>query len=409
MMFKTPNFTFSLTESLIFNPILQMRADLLNDPKSPHGIGGKMWHFIEAEIGARITALFTSLFAAADAFIHLSTGYYKGTCLLLEKCSPIQTSWNKAEVDDHFRRASFFSGIAVVGSVAGVIWPGVFKYVKQAPSDSFDDGDTISGTLPKKIHELVKAVQNGEETAPFGQLKTCWHSCDLTSKRWFVQAFNQKMFKKVREVLADTVYRPITRGRPIRWLNNEEASAGGTCSKANIVSKGVFFHATSEKALESILKARKVEVRHEKAYRGAFVSTRPELNFGPCVLAFKRNIERLSELHHGFNKANENTYWAGFSQDIPVNDRTLAYIILNSHSESERKRLQNQCRTWTGRTIQVILNDEVDLPGEVAIPKEWPEEGEQAAQKIFYAMQVAIPVPQQRITVPKQRMLLAAG
>lgn len=409
MMFKTPNFTFSLTESLLFYPILQMRADLLNDPKSPHGIGEKMWHFIEAEIGARVTALFTSLFAAADAFVHLSTGYYKGTCLLLEKCSPIQTSWNKAEVDDHFRRAAFFSGIALVGSVAGVIWPGVFKYVKQAPSDSFDDGDTISGTLPKKIHELVKAVQNGKETAPFQQLKTCWRSSDLTNKRWFVQAFNQIPFKGVRKELTDTVYRPITRGRQIRWLNNEEASAGGSFwSQTNNVSKGVFFHATSEKALESILKARKVEVRHEKAYRGAFVSTRPELNFGPCVLAFKRNIERLSELHHGF-KANENTYWAGFSQDIPVNDRTLAYIILDSRSESQREQLQNQCCTWAGRTIRVVLINEVGDPDQVAIPKEWPEEGEQAAQKIFYAMQVAIAVPQQRMTVPKQPMLLAAG
>lgn len=182
--------------------------------------------------------------------------------------------------------------------------------------------------------------------------------------------------------------------------------------RTNTFSKGFFFHATSEKALESILKGKKVEVRHEKAYRGAFVSTQPELGFGRCVLAFKRNIERLSSLEHGFT-INQNTYWAGFSRDIPVDGNTLAYIILNSRSEEERQTLETQCEQWTGRKINVILVEdaqpklnEVESLG-MGIPREWPEEGEQPGQKILHAMKLSIAVPQ-RVTVQQRQRVAVA-
>ena len=122
-----PNAAFSLTERVIINPVLYMRAELLDDPEFSPGIGKKVWHFIEAEIFARVTAIFTSVFAAADAFVHFLTGCYKGTYLLLEKCCNIQAPWNKSEVYAHFQGAAFFTSIALTGSVVGTIWPGVFK------------------------------------------------------------------------------------------------------------------------------------------------------------------------------------------------------------------------------------------------------------------------------------------
>ena len=119
-----------------------------------------------------------------------------------------------------------------------------------------------------------------------------------------------------------------------------------------------------------------MEVRHERAFKGAFVSTTPELHFGRCILAFKRTIERLSPLEHGFAISSK-SYWAGFSRDIPVAESTLAYIILNSRSEEERVELEARCKEWTGRQIEVISFDNFrHKPQQVqdlhmGIPHEW--------------------------------------
>lgn len=410
-----PSVAFSLTEHVIIDPVLHKRAALLNDPESPPRIGNRIWHFVEAEIIARVSAVFISVFAAADACTHLSTGLYKGGYLLLGKCCKIRPAlWNKSEVYEHFQRAAFFAGITLVGSVVGAIWPGIFKYFLQSPSSLYD-GD-INNELPGAIRDLTLAVQTMQEQDSLHLLETFWRDSNLSSKHWFVQGFNQgrEKFDTVRKALSDIVYRPIVDKsqdpyfkQKVKWMNEREVE----CVRDKTFDKGFFFHATSEKALESILKARKLEVRHEKAYRGAFVSTRPELSFGPCVLAFKRNIERLSSLGHGFT-LNQKTYWAGFSRDIPVSESTLAYIILNSQSVVERQALEQHCEEWTGRKVNVILIDDVQDKLKrvrslgMGIPMEWPEEGEQAGQKILKAMKLALAIPQ-RIAVQPQ--MLAVG
>lgn len=398
---------FSLSERVIINPVLQMRAALLDDPESPPAIGEKIFHFIKAEIVARVAALFTFVFAVPDAFIHLLTGIYKGGYLLLRKCCKIPpASWNKPEVYAHFRHAALYAGVTLVGSTVGTIWPGVFKHFQQVPLDPSDGGD--DSAIPESVQEQVQAVRDGGEQLPLDGLKEFWARSNLSEKHWFVHAFNQDddKFRVVRQTLAATVYRPIApvTGRQVQWLNSSEVSSK-VPRKVNLFSMGYFFHATPTKeGLKSILQ-NGVEVRHEKAYRGAFVSTTPEYEFGRYVLAFKRNIERLSPLEHGFT-IGQNTYWAGFSQNIPVNDTTLAYIILQTWDDGETAELQKNCKEWTGRDIQVAghwalprtLQEVTNL--EMGIPKEWPDEGEQAGQKILNVMKLAIAQPKKALAQP---------
>lgn len=366
---------FSLTNRVIIDPVLQMRGRLIEDPQIPPSLGARLWHFVKSEIVSRITAIFICIFAAADAFIHLLTGIYKGVHFLF--------AGNCAEVGVHFRKAGFSLCTALVGSVAGAVWPGVFKFFRNS-SSHLDFGIR---NAPSVIRELGKNASGMSH--PFTELKNFWKQSSLSEKHWFVQTFNQDGYEKIRKVLSSTVYRPIVpmKSHKVKWLNETEIS-----SKVNASWQASFFHATSEKALKSILKDGKVEVRHEKAFRGAFVSTRPELSFGKCVLAFKRNIERLSPLEHGFT-INEKTYWAGFSRDIPANTKTLACIILNSKSEKERQELEKQCEEWTGRKFEVIKMDDawdklntVEAMG-MGIPQEWPEEGERFGQNVLNVMQ----------------------
>jgi hypothetical protein len=75
--------SFSLTERFVIDPILTFRAPL---PPLEEGQVASwkatIWQGIESEVLARAAAVFTSVFAAADALVHFSTGVYKGVPLL---------------------------------------------------------------------------------------------------------------------------------------------------------------------------------------------------------------------------------------------------------------------------------------------------------------------------------------
>lgn len=418
-----PAVDFSLTERAIINPVLWMRADLLNDPESPPGIIRKVGHFIEAALIARVIAVFTSVFAFIDASVHLLTGICKGGYLLLRKYHFVKpASWNKAEVYGHFQNAALFAGATLVGSVAGVIWPGVVKYFQSLnPTDSGED----LKDCPESISELVSILvedSKKDKLTPLGValLKLFWESGDLSYKHWFVKAFNQngQPFQEAREKLASIVYSSfIAPLDQVQWLNQPEVWSRLTVRKTQTFSKGFFFHATSVEALKSILKTRRVEVRHEKAYRGAWVSTQPEPIFGKCILVFKRNIERLSKLNLGFmntdsqglgQAAQGQAYWAGFARDIPVTETTLAYIILDSEDKNERRALKESCKEWAGRKIQVIrLKNVVEKLQKIkdlnlGIPKEWIKgPSNNNGPLIFRAMQIAAGVYQPAVAVPQ--------
>lgn len=423
--------SFSLTEKAVIDPILTLRAPPSPlEPAQTASWTEIVWQGAQSEVIARVLAIFASVFAVADASIHFSTGIYKGACLLA------RASYNKSDVYGHFRQAGWFAGFAIVGSVAGVAWPDIFKHCRysppapsnhfplisppsiQKPPSTFREGEQQSFSdhfpdIPISIQKLATAVQGGEQQAPFDQLKQFWKQSPLEDKHWFVQVFSHdgtKSFKTVRTELADTVYRPVQhlKDRQVKWLSADEVDqrTSNAWKQASVCNRSFFYHATSERALESILKSKKVEVRHEKAFRGAFVSTQPETGFGRCILAFNRNIERLSSLEHGF-QAGRSTYWAGFSRDIPVTDSTLAYIMLDGGTEEECRDLEARCLQWTGRPIQVVsLRDAEEHLASVqrldmGIPSEWPSEDERMGQKILNTLRARAGVAVQNRVQPR--------
>lgn len=413
------NVSFSLTDRFIINPLLSMRGSLPIDPANPPGLGARICHYANSEGTARVIGAFASVFAAADCAVHTASGIYKGSYLLLRKlncCCLNPAPWSSQEVRGHFSQAGKFAVLTLIGSVAGAVWPDVFNYfLPSTPivnnEDNVSNEDDKSWTdAPEELLELVKAVKNGEEKAPYERLRNYWRGASLNNKNWFVKIFgsdNSDKFAPVREELARMVYRHIDQpsdrqqlhNRRLTWHSGNEIDARikNVWNASKTFNKGFFFHATPERNLESILKGRKVEVRHEKLYRGAFVSTRPETGFGPCILVFKRNIERLSRLEHGFTMGNR-TYWAGFSQDIPVTEESLAYIILNHADEGKRLELEVNCKAWTGRKIEVISlrnaahNLEAVEGLDMGIPIEWPDEGEKVGRPILQHLQMAYAV-----------------
>lgn len=419
--------SFSFTEKIIIDSVLSMRAPLSPiDAEQSSEFRTEIWHVIESEILARIASILTSVFAAADTFAHLLVGLYKGTYLILRNvCHLSPATWNSAEVYGHFQRAASFSGLTIIGSLTGLICPDALRYYRYsppAPLSSREDTNTLLGddiNTPEALRQLAHMVEGGQEQAPFNQLRQFWNQSSLENKHWFVHTFSRAGSENLRTVrvnLADTVYRPITRPlqeRQIQWLSGQEIDQriNHVRDRANAFNRAFFSHATSKNALESILKSKKVEVRHERAFRGAFVSTQPEVGFGRCILAFKRNIERLSPLEHGF-LAGQNTYWAGFSHDIPVTDTTLAYIILDGGTDRECRELQEQCQQWTGRLIDVIslrdVGDRLDTVQRLGmgIPTEWPGGDERTGQRILNTLRarvsVEVPPVQQHEVVQSQ-------
>lgn len=419
-----PDVTFSITERFIINPVLYMRAPLRYATDSPPSMMGKIWHVLEAELGARATAIFTSVFAAADALIHLGTGFYKLAYLELQKRYEIKPeSWNDAEVKDHFEAVGFYTGMALVGSIICGIWPDSCKLLRRTPTPPSETN--IIEQLPLDVRNLYEAYINNKLESPEKsakeKLQEFWSNSNLSGKHWFVQVFNSQGCKEVRKSFAPIVYRDITLRQVnnhtwtktnVSWKNEGELTTYNW-GQINQISRGVFFHATSEEALESILKTKKIEVRHEKAFRGAFVSTKPELSFGKCVLVFRRNIERLSKLQHGFT-INQDAYWAGFSQDIPVAESTLACILVNSHNYQEVESIKEKCEQWAGRKIEVISYEEAKSQihkignGGPGIPFEWPDEGEEAGLAILNAMKPVLSLAQKADTQyqPQKQLLI---
>lgn len=410
-----PAVSFSSTERIVINPILTLRAPL--PPLQPElranlwaSLRATLWQGVQSEVVARVVAVFTSVFAATDALIHVTTGIGKGTCLLAKSiCCQPWARYSSSTVYGHFRQAIWFSKLAAVGSIAGVIWPGIFTYCRYTPPSPSDFPDA-----PGSIKKLAEAVRKGQETFPFDQLKQIWRSSSLEDKHWIVQVFDHDgsaRFKNVRAELANTVYQSRSHtNRRIEWLCPQEVDQriSRAWQKASFYS--FFYHATSEVALKSILKSKKVEVRHEKAFRGAFVSTKPETGFGRCILAFKKNIERLSPLEHGFQLGNT-TYWAGFSRDIPVSESTLSHIILDQGSDHECRALENRCEQWTGRSIAVLSLQEAEehLSSvenlNMGIPAEWPgghddSSDNRAGQQIVNTLRARAVINAQQVALP---------
>ena len=96
---------------MIIHPVLQRRASPLEELP----IQGKVVHFLNSEVVTRVMAFATSFFAAADCAIHLSS------CVLSDYRF------------EHFKQSARFFGIALIGSLAATVWPGILKRFLSGP------------------------------------------------------------------------------------------------------------------------------------------------------------------------------------------------------------------------------------------------------------------------------------
>ncbi len=254
----------------------------------------------------------------------------------------------------------------------------------------------------EKIIRLANYVFSDIEKRPFPKLSKYWTKANLDKKRVFVEVFSTDhlKFKLVRDVFASIVYRPVdtsySYGKPKIVWQPRRAKAAAAGEDDFDVTEGVYCHATDEEWKEaSILKSKEVWVDHKKIFKGAFVSTRPEFGFGKYILVFNRSIERLSFLENGFENQNrgglDHPYWAGFSKNIPVTPKTLAFVIVSDELKSTKRwydfilpvklrtmSQEEKCSEWAGRSVKVITiseyNDFKAIAGNPAtfIPREWP-------------------------------------
>lgn len=236
-----------------------------------------------------------------------------------------------------------------------------------------------------KLSKLAEAIKNQTEQKPFPQLQAYWgangHSLEI--RHQFVHVFSSDEspeYQKVREIFARVIYRPLTNYQPAKWLSKREISDQldsklrlsrgrfNYCIDKHLIktcSQAFYFHSTSKENLELILKSQRLEVRADNASdRGAWVSTKPT-SYGPYTLVFNRNIEHLSPLISGAFFYGNAEYWAGFSQNIPVNSTTLACILYDDSRDILPTRLlsflglglDRKCKEWAGREIKVLSSD----------------------------------------------------
>lgn len=148
---------------------------------------------------------------------------------------------------------------------------------------------------------------------------------------------------------------------------------------------GPFYHATKREFLEGIMKpgltvtenennekiavkTHGINVKQVKVYKGAFVSTRPELYYGDYILVFNNSIkqhkgEKNRDYSHIDTKPSGHK-WIAFQERISVNDRHLSHILLagGARNELEGKKLEQDLKAWTGREIRVEFYDASKFP-----------------------------------------------
>jgi len=354
---------FSLTQHCLTFPILRLSAEPLDTKAEPLSIGGHLSYLVQSQIITRVMAVATPLFSSIDCLVHLSMGMIKTIPFALN-CIHVRLLSSTPlgiEILHHFKHAAKFFVLATVGSAMAVLFPPILKYFLMSGFDP--DGSGVNwDNAPEKVKELWSQVT---DTATFRAL---WDKASIVEKRIFVTLLdrdNSATALLAKTSLVSIIYKKVQGSAAHNWPQQQ--------------GPGIFYHATSSKGLEGILKSRRIEVRHEKAYRGAFVSTKPETSFGKYVLVLDRSGERLSVLQHGFNIGN--AYWAGHAGDIPVTANNLKKVLVTDASSREVSTLSRDCQTWTGRSITVESFDSRNstINANQEIPKEWPGDDPHAA------------------------------
>lgn len=396
--------SFSLTQKFLIDPVLRLEAPL--PPLQPGEVRGRFADYqIPSKIAARVLGIFISVLAASDCLLHLTTGVYQGSKLLAGRVLPLSLRVSSENVKAHFLETVKFAKLTVVGSLIGLVAPQLLKGYRYCPS--FYTGIDAP-------QYLLDSVNNPYNVPIAEKIMEKWDSFSLEEKASLVRELESSGLIVSDEqnlpALTQTVYQPISRNAKNCNWTKLQVWPNPENHRETFMQDAFYFHATSEKGLISILKSKKIEVRHEKAFKGAFVSTKPDHVFGKCILVLSKNIERLSPLEHGFRNGHD-TYWAGFSHDIPVTKDSLAWVFFDG-SQEDCEQLKKQCRTLTGRSISVIPffenhpNVQAVQNLNLGIPKEWPSEDGATANMILDTLQAR--AQSEAVFQPRQQLAAMA-
>jgi hypothetical protein len=221
--------------------------------------------------------------------------------------------------------------------------------------------------------ETTKEVQTlWNDGHPREDFNLVWQDASLKVRRHFVTCLdNDKspQAEEIKKIYITIIYRAFSSEIP-HWPSQESDT---------------FYHATPtlDNAV-SILKSGKVLVAHGKVNEGAFVATKALTGYGAYVFVFKRYIERLSALarplklpykkersdvQNGCLNSCRTFYAAGFSQPIPVNQHTLAAVLINSDDfKKDQAALLEVC--WHG--LRIERYKEAGKTPVPLVPSEWP-------------------------------------
>ncbi len=79
-----------------------------------------------------------------------------------------------------------------------------------------------------------------------------------------------------------------------------------------------WYHATKPDAIQNIIRTGRIEVRHQQAFKGVWVSTQREVTFGDYTLTFNHRIAKLDpEVFIGY-EYNDKLRWRGLQQEVPM-------------------------------------------------------------------------------------------
>lgn len=214
--------SFSLTETWVIDSIIHAATTPYVAARNDDC--AECEHFFNTEVATRVGSAFISVFAVADAFVHLLTALYKTAGYALAHFGLLNAAdWNGDEIFDHLKKVAFFAALAFAGPVVGFIYPYAF-YDYWYPNISQTD-----------FYQLVLRAGNGEADTVWPALKGYFERGSVEDRILFFQVFGadetDSQLKRIRELFNINYYKPVPgTAAPANpgeagWLTNSELAA----------------------------------------------------------------------------------------------------------------------------------------------------------------------------------------
>lgn len=143
-----------------------------------------------------------------------------------------------------------------------------------------------------------------------------------------------------------------------------------------------WYHATKLTGFHGIVQGKNIEVRHEQAYKGAWVSSQREGSFGGYVFSLSNKISRLSSgVFIGFEYVDRK--WRGVQQAIPLPENLGMVGIPRQENKTSQKinKLKiiqvlekggfPQHRVFSSEQLDFIQRLVMEILGMPNLPDQW--------------------------------------